>query len=100
MLYVPLYLAGPIITFNDFMSQSQMSPTSITPRSTAIYALRWAGLYCLMEIMMHAFHVIAISNDRAWVGFTPFRMMMVGFFTLFHIWLKLTIIWRFFRLWV
>jgi D-alanyl-lipoteichoic acid acyltransferase DltB (MBOAT superfamily) len=53
-----------------------------------------------MEVIMHAFHVIAISKDRAWPGFTPFQIMMVGYFTLVHIWLKLLLIWRFFRFWV
>lgn len=99
-LYIPLYLAGPIITFNDFISQSEKKPKNITLKSVFLYALRWISIYFLMEMMIHAFHVIAISKDRAWTGFTPFQIMMVGFFTLKHIWLKLLIIWRFFRLWV
>jgi D-alanyl-lipoteichoic acid acyltransferase DltB (MBOAT superfamily) len=95
-----LYLAGPIIPFNDFIAQSEKQPKTITARSTLMYLFRWIGLYFFMEIFLHAFHVIAISKDRAWSGFTPFQIMMVGYFTLKHIWLKLTIIWKFFRLWV
>jgi D-alanyl-lipoteichoic acid acyltransferase DltB (MBOAT superfamily) len=99
-LYLPLYLAGPIITFNDFIAQSRRKPKSITLYGTLIYAVRWIFLALLMEIMIHAFHVIAISKARAWNGFTPFQITMVGFWSLKHIWLKLTVIWKFFRLWV
>jgi D-alanyl-lipoteichoic acid acyltransferase DltB (MBOAT superfamily) len=99
-LYLPLYLAGPIITFNDFIAQSKKKPKSITLYGTLVYGARWILLACLMEIMIHAFHVIAISKARAWDGFTPFQITMVGFWSLKHIWLKLTVIWKFFRLWV
>ena len=99
-LYIPLYLAGPIIPFNDFLAQSEKPPKTITTRSTLTFFARWLGLYFSMELFLHAFHVIAISKDRAWSGFTPFQIMMVGYFTLKHIWLKLSIIWKFFRLWV
>ncbi|KAJ3039217.1 glycerol transporter [Rhizophlyctis rosea] len=100
LLYVPLYLAGPIITFNDFIWQNHHPPKSITPRSTLIYGLRWIGVYLLMECMLHGFHIVAIKDAHAWGGFTPFQMSMVGYFNLKVIWLKLLIIWRFFRLWV
>ena len=99
-LYLPLFLAGPIITFNDFITQSRKPSKSVTIYSTFIYGVRWIFLVCLMEIMIHAFHVIAISKARAWDGFTPFQITMVGFWSLKHIWLKLTVIWKFFRLWV
>lgn len=99
-MYLPLYLAGPIITFNDFIAQSKKKPKSVTFNGTLIYGARWIFLFCLMEVMIHAFHVIAISKARAWDGFTPFQITMVGFWSLKHIWLKLTVIWKFFRLWV
>ncbi|KAJ3038340.1 glycerol transporter [Rhizophlyctis rosea] len=99
ILYEPLYLAGPIITFNDFIWQLHHPPRTITARSTTVYAVRWVVVYLLMEAMLHGFHVVAIKDAHAWGGFTPFQMSMVGYFNLKIIWLKLLIIWRFFRLW-
>ena len=99
VLYVPLYVAGPIISFNDFISQMKHSSTIIDYKSTFIYALRWIGAFLLMEIMQHLFYVVAISKAQAWDNFTPFQISCIGYFSLKFIWLKLLIIWRFFRLW-
>jgi hypothetical protein len=41
-----------------------------------------------MEVFMHGFHVIALSKAKAWRDLSPYQIMMVGFFTLKHIWLK------------
>ncbi|KAF9130504.1 glycerol transporter [Mortierella sp. 14UC] len=57
-LYAPLYVAGPIMTFNDFISQTQ-----------------------------------------AWDNDPILQIAMIALFNLVLIWLKLLIIWRFFRLW-
>ncbi|TPX57862.1 hypothetical protein PhCBS80983_g03538 [Powellomyces hirtus] len=99
LLYVPLYLAGPIVTFNDFVAQFRHVPRDITLRSTVLYAARWAAAVLTMECMLHTIYVVAIKDTRAWTGYSPFQMSMVGYFNLKLIWLKLLIIWRFFRLW-
>jgi D-alanyl-lipoteichoic acid acyltransferase DltB (MBOAT superfamily) len=52
-----------------------------------------------MEIMIHYIHIIAISNQNLWKQFTPLQIAVFGYLQLNHIWLKLLIIWRFFRLW-
>ncbi|KNC97131.1 hypothetical protein, variant [Spizellomyces punctatus DAOM BR117] len=99
LLYVPLYLAGPIITFNDFTAQLRHPPKSITMKSTLLYAVRWILVVLCMEWILHTIYVVAIKDTKAWGGFTPFQMSMVGYFNLKLIWLKLLIIWRYFRLW-
>ncbi|KAI8057108.1 glycerol transporter [Syncephalis plumigaleata] len=99
LFYIPLFLAGPIITFNNFVAQMRRKPTEITDKSTLLYALRVLGAILCMETMMHYFYVVTISKTHAWSGFTPFQISMVGYFNLKFIWLKLLIIWRFFRLW-
>ncbi|KAL1602749.1 glycerol transporter [Paraconiothyrium brasiliense] len=99
-LYSPLYLAGPIITFNDYISQLQYRPHSITPKRTALYAIRFAVVLLTMEIMIHYMYMVAIFHARPpWDAYTPTQLSMLGFFNLKHIWLKLLIPWRFFRLW-
>lgn len=89
VFYTPLYLAGPIISFNDFLYQMRNQATSsISFKTVAVYALRWGSAALLMEIMMHLFHVVAISKARAWDNMSPFEMSMIGFFNLKFVWLK------------
>ncbi|KAF2868880.1 glycerol:H+ symporter-like protein [Massariosphaeria phaeospora] len=99
-LYSPLYLAGPIVTFNDYMSQLRYRPHSITKKRTILYAVRFVIVLLTMEIMIHYLYMVAIFHERPdWSLYTPAQLSMLGFFNLKHIWLKLLIPWRFFRLW-
>lgn len=98
-LYAPLYLAGPILSFNDFQSQKQLPLPSISAKRTVIYGIRFLLCLLCMEFILHFIPVIAMSESRAWTGLTPAQVSMVGFFNLVVIWLKLLIPWRFFRLW-
>lgn len=108
-LYTPLYLAGPIISYSDFSTQFSQRK-SIHFKSLAWYFIRWILALMLMEVMMHAFYVVAISKSPlAWHDMTAFEISMVGFFNLKFVWLKvskrfvsniqLLVMWRFFRLW-
>ncbi|CAN6648872.1 membrane-bound O-acyltransferase Gup1p [Trichomonascus vanleenenianus] len=98
-LYGPLYIAGPILTFNDFTRQIQAPLPSINTRRITLYAVRF--LFCLltMEFLLHFTYVVAISKTRAWDGDSPFQISMIALFNLNVIWLKLLIPWRLFRLW-
>ncbi|KAF7773455.1 hypothetical protein Agabi119p4_5622 [Agaricus bisporus var. burnettii] len=91
---------GPIITFNDFMWQHRY-PNKQPPTSTRIksYIFRFIFSLLTMECILHFMYVVAIKDRKAWVGFTPAQISMVGFWNLIIIWLKLLIPWRFFRLW-
>jgi D-alanyl-lipoteichoic acid acyltransferase DltB (MBOAT superfamily) len=53
-----------------------------------------------MEIMIHYMYMVSIFHAKPpWSTYTPSQLSMLGFFNLKHIWLKLLIPWRFFRLW-
>ncbi|KAF9183714.1 glycerol transporter [Haplosporangium sp. Z 767] len=97
-LYAPLYVAGPIMTFNDFISQLRY-PKDIPAK----VLVKWVGrlIICLltMEFTMHYMHMVAISKRQAWENDPILQICMIGLFNLILIWLKLMIIWRFFRLW-
>ncbi|KAF7565492.1 DltB, membrane protein D-alanine export [Pyrenophora tritici-repentis] len=98
--YSPLYLAGPIITFNDYISQCRYRPYSITTKRTTLYLIRFIVVLLTMEIMIHYMYMVAIFHAKPdWSVYTPSQLSMLGFFNLKHIWLKLLIPWRFFRLW-
>lgn len=99
-LYSPLYLAGPILTFNDYISQSRYPLASVDFKRTLLYGVRFLVCLLTMEIMQHYIYAVAISNsDPDWSQYTPMQLSMLGYFTLHHIWLKLLIPWRLFRLW-
>ncbi|CAO3600049.1 unnamed protein product [Absidia cylindrospora] len=99
VLYTPLYLCGPIITYNDFISQMYIPSPNLTRRFVAIYAIRLVCVVLLMEWVLHYIYVVAISKEKAWDGDTPLELSMIGYFNLVIIWMKLLIPWRFFRLW-
>lgn len=100
ILYSPLYLAGPILTFNDYVSQCRYPLPSTNFRRTALYALRFLICLLTMELVLHYLYAVAISNSHPdWTIYTPFQLSMLGYFNLHVIWLKLLLPWRFFRLW-
>ncbi|THW71295.1 glycerol:H+ symporter-like protein [Aureobasidium pullulans] len=99
-LYSPLYLAGPILTFNDYISQSRYPLASITTKRTLMYGLRFLICVLTMEFCLHFLYAVAISKAQpAWEVYSPMQLSMLGYFNLHIIWLKLLIPWRFFRLW-
>ena len=105
VLYPPLYLAGPIITFNDFVhQQTKVSQNKIIKNGKEIffYALRLAAILLFMEFFARYVYVNAISKDGKQFGFhgySSIQLCIIGYLALMHIWLKLLVLWRFFRLW-
>lgn len=98
VLYPPLFIAGPIMTFNDFTAQLA-HPLTIHRRAVASYAARFVFSLLTMEFILHFMYVNAIKDAHAWKGQTPLQLSMVGFWNLIIVWLKLLLPWRFFRLW-
>lgn len=43
-----------------------------------------------MELILHFMYVVAIKDTKAWVGYTPAQISMVGFWNLVIVWLKVT----------
>ncbi len=52
-----------------------------------------------MEILTHAAPAMAVAGSGAYSDFLPLQLMMFCFVLLKLMWLKFSIIWRFFRLW-
>ncbi|KAI0373624.1 MBOAT-domain-containing protein [Pilatotrama ljubarskyi] len=98
VLYPPLYIAGPIMAFNDFTWQLRR-PVPISSRSTLGYLARFLACILTLEAVLHFMYVVAIKDRKAWVGYSAAELCMVGFWNLIVVWLKLLVPWRFFRLW-
>ncbi|KAI0077283.1 MBOAT-domain-containing protein [Panus rudis PR-1116 ss-1] len=97
-LYPPLYIGGPIITYNDFLWQL-CRPIPMPLRKTLGYLARFLVCILTLEFILHFMYVVAIKNTKAWAGDTVAELSMVGFWNLIIVWLKLLVPWRFFRLW-
>ncbi|KAI9792990.1 MAG: glycerol transporter [Piccolia ochrophora] len=99
-LYPPLYLAGPILTFNEYIAQLRYPLRNLTTIRTVLYGIRFLLTLLTMELVLHYIYAVAISKSNpSWDVYTPFQLSMLGYFNLHIIWLKLLIPWRFFRLW-
>jgi protein-cysteine N-palmitoyltransferase HHAT len=99
-LYAPLYLAGPILTFNDYIAQLKYPPATIERSRKVKYGIRFLLTFLCMELVLHFDYCIAISKaDPNWSDYTPAQLSLMSYFNLHIIWLKLLIPWRLFRLW-
>lgn len=104
-LYSPLYIAGPIMTFNDFLWQASFiltltfqfflhhnlqhrQPAAIPHRAVAGYLGRFLASLLTMELILHFMYVVAIKDMKAWVGDTPAQISMIGLWNLVIMWLK------------
>jgi D-alanyl-lipoteichoic acid acyltransferase DltB (MBOAT superfamily) len=99
-IYAPLYLTGPIITFNDYISQLKYPPATIERSRTIKYGIRFLLCLLSMELLLHFDYCVAISKAGLdWSDYTPAQLSLLSYFSLHVIWLKLLLPWRFFRLW-
>ncbi|KAG5992432.1 hypothetical protein E4U43_003768 [Claviceps pusilla] len=99
-IYAPLYLAGPILTFNDYISQQKFRAASIEKARTIRYGIRFLLVLLAMELVLHFDYVGAISMaGPVWGDYTAAQLSLLSYFNLHIIWLKLLLPWRLFRLW-
>ena len=99
LFYCPLFIAGPIISFNSWCAQLRVPPKSI---AILAYFVRFLLIFFLMEIFSHFNYSNAIAAQKGdaltRVG-SLFMALVVSVSVLFYMWLKVLLIWRFFRLW-
>ncbi|KAG5917898.1 hypothetical protein E4U42_007076 [Claviceps africana] len=99
-IYAPLYLAGPILTFNDYIWQQKSRPASIEKSRTIRYGVRFLLVLLAMELVLHFDYVGAIGMaSPVWGDYTAAQLSLLSYFNLHIIWLKLLLPWRLFRLW-
>ncbi|KAG6859516.1 hypothetical protein C0991_000586, partial [Blastosporella zonata] len=87
IIYPPLYLAGPIMTFNDYLWQHRR-PMPPSGRTVGLYLVRLLASLLTMELILHFMYVVAIKDARAWMGTTPAQISLIGFWNLIIVWLK------------
>ncbi|XP_024034767.1 putative membrane-bound O-acyltransferase C24H6.01c isoform X5 [Citrus clementina] len=72
LVYAPLYISGPIISFNAFASQLEVPQNNYLRRDVLWYGLRWIFSLLLMELMTHIFYynAFAIRKLLSWAWLT------------------------------
>jgi protein-cysteine N-palmitoyltransferase HHAT len=100
---MPLFLSGPITTFNSWISQIHKPQNTHTKKQIMIYTLRTLALIIVIEMFCHLVYIETISsnplNEYIWKTFTIKEIAMSSFFKLVFLWLKFVVIWRIARNW-
>ena len=103
MFYPPLYLAGPTLTYNAWISQVQVPQQTYDLKRMCIYLMRFFLIFAILMWFVHNLYFPTIANNmrnrHILDAFTPFELIVASYFILKWIWLKFTVIWRFFRIW-
>ncbi|XP_058189323.1 membrane-bound O-acyltransferase gup1-like isoform X1 [Rhododendron vialii] len=99
LVYAPLYIAGPVLSFNAFASQLDTPQKNYSLREVAWYGLRWVFSLLLMELMTHLFYYNAFAISGLWKQLSPMDVFIIGYGVLNFMWLKFSLIWRYFRFW-
>lgn len=82
LLYVPLYIAGPTITYNCFVSHLALPQQTYGRRDKVAYFLRFAATLLLFEVMTHFMYVGALSYMA--FRFKPFGVPVLMQLTMDH----------------
>ena len=119
LFYAPLYVAGPIMTSDDFSEQSRKEGGgSRKDDSVLVYAVRWICALFVMELLSARAPCFALASvgsrlllgsssssaidDPSAIGIgrlSASESLVFSYLRLQLVWLKFLIIWRFFTLW-
>eukprot|EP00741_Cyanophora_paradoxa_P009852 tig00001657_g9543.t1 len=98
-LYVPLYIAGPITSFNAFYSH-MLWPQRAVPLRRALLLLARALLVFLgIDVSLHFLYYYGVVEYGLWRELPAWELGLTGYFTITFMWCKFLVIWRFFRAW-
>lgn len=95
-LYPPLYMAGPIMTFNSYAFYTKKSSGG---PGVLLYAIRWLLCLAVLEGGLCFFPMFAVVSCGLFWDLSPIEMAVAAYVLLKLMWLKFLLLWRFFRLW-
>jgi len=99
LFYAPLYLAGPILPFNSFISQIKEPQKMLSRRYVCFYLVRVVLAVALMEAFMCYLPIFAVLKSSLFMSFPPWRIVEFMYMMINVMWLKFLCIWRFDRAW-
>ena len=102
LFYIPLFIAGPVVTFNAFVAQFATPRQVTTAGAAARMAARIVAVILLLEFWTHCFYQYMMNEDRWYfddgTGMLGVDVFFLGLLTVTFMYMKFLTIWRFFRL--
>jgi D-alanyl-lipoteichoic acid acyltransferase DltB (MBOAT superfamily) len=112
VLYLPLFIAGPMLSYNAFYSYIQAPQRENSLRNKIIITLQVIFYTIALEIAIHYIYSAGFNDKGFWKErretpltyslipeMSPTMVLATGLLTLLYMYLKFLIIWRFFRAW-
>eukprot|EP01105_Mastigella_eilhardi_P013655 TRINITY_DN3109_c0_g1_i2.p1 TRINITY_DN3109_c0_g1~~TRINITY_DN3109_c0_g1_i2.p1 ORF type:complete len:489 (+),score=105.54 TRINITY_DN3109_c0_g1_i2:28-1467(+) len=98
VFYPPLYIAGPLVSFNAFAAQSNRPQTTHSLGEIFRGFVRVILYFLGVEIVLHFEYVYGITQSDVWKTHRGGELLFGGMFTLNFMYMKFLIIWRLFRM--
>ena len=100
LFYPPLYIAGPIMTFDSYATQLRTRSYPGT-RNTLLYLVRLLVAMFILEAITHTLYFNGMAQQRVWkrwpasshLAFSASDMGIAGFWVLNFMWLKVLSCW-------
>ncbi|KAL0477418.1 membrane-bound O-acyltransferase [Acrasis kona] len=113
LLYVPLFIAGPVISYSAFISYVERKPQQqVNTRERIISTIQVVIYMAILDIGLHFIYAAGLNDKGAWKTgpnsilerygieqMSAVRAATTGFATLLYMYMKFLVIWRFFRVW-
>lgn len=103
VFYPPLYLAGPTLSYNAWISQVEKPQQTFSFNRLLTYILRFFLVFAILMWFVHNLYFPTIANNtenrHILESFKPYELIVVSYLILKWIWLKFTVLWRYFRIW-
>lgn len=99
MLYLPLYIAGPMSSFNAFVSHLYHPTVVMSPKQMVFYGLRIAGIYFTLMFMLHFAYLNAFRlHPNIFLALPISQKAYICYYSLAFLWLKFSVVWKLSRL--
>eukprot|EP01133_Synstelium_polycarpum_P004295 gene4295-5016_t len=98
IFYIPLYIAGPISTYNSFMAQVYTPQRTYTFSQLVRMSIKILIVFIGLEIALHYNYYYSLDRSDAWLEFRGAEVALMGYLTLNFMYVKFLLIWRIFRL--
>lgn len=95
----PGLVAGPVSSFNAWLSHLKQPTSLYSLPSLLIMAARTAAIVGLHEVVISFVPFHAVAKHGAYRMLDPVGLAVFGYTAVVMIWLKFLMIWRIFRLW-
>ncbi|EAL63159.1 membrane bound O-acyl transferase family protein [Dictyostelium discoideum AX4] len=98
IFYIPLYIAGPITTFNAFTAQVYNPQKTYSFGDLVKASIKILLVFLGLEICLHYCYYHSFDKSDVWMTFTGAEVALTGYLVLNFMYVKFLIIWRTFRL--